>query len=203
MWVVAAWYYPQLPDVVPTHWNAQGQADDYMNKPWGVVMLPLISTGVMLLLLVLPKLSPKGFRLDSAGRAYGIVVSIIMVFMLGVMVLSFEQTLGELPSFNQWISGGLGVLLLVLGNYLGKFPKNFWIGIRTPWTLASDEVWFKTHRLAGRTFMAGGVLVIICAIAALKLEYLVGITAVAALTPVIYSLVAYKQLHGFKPGNNE
>ncbi len=203
MWLVAAWYYPQLPDSVPIHWNTHGQADNYMDKPWGVLLLPLISTGVLALLLVLPVLSPKGFRLDGARRAYGIVVCIIMVFMLGVMVLTFEQTLAELANFNQWISAGLGLLLLVLGNYLGKFPKNFWIGIRTPWTLASDEVWFKTHRLAGRTFMAGGFLLIAAAFAGLRVEYLVGITLVAALTPVLYSLVIYKKLHGFNPGNND
>ncbi len=203
MWLIAAWYYPQLPDTVPIHWNSHGQADDFMEKPWGVFIMPLISTGVLLLLSVLPALSPKGFRLDSARRAYGIVVNIIMLFMLGVMVLSFEQTLGEIAAFDKWISAGLGLLLLVLGNYLGKFPKNFWVGIRTPWTLASDEVWFKTHRLAGRTFMGGGLLVIAAAVAGLKLEYLVGITLVAALTPVVYSLVIYKQMHGFNSGDPE
>ena len=166
--------------------------------------LPLISTGVvLLLLLVLPKLSPRGFRLDSAGRAYGIVVTMVMAFMLGILVLSYEQTLGRLVAFEQWVAGGIGLLLLVLGNYLGKFPKNFWVGIRTPWTLSSDEVWFKTHRFAGRTFMAGGLLIIITAIAGLNLNYIVGTILVAALSPVLYSLIIYKRLHGFNSPRNE
>ena len=203
MWLVAAWYYPQLPETVPIHWNSEGQADNYMDKPWGVLLLPLISTGVLLLLIVLPKLSPKGFRLDSAGRAYGIVVTMVMVFMLGILVLSYEQTLGRGVAFELWVTGSMGLLFLVLGNYLGKFPKNFWVGIRTPWTLSSDEVWFKTHRFAGRTFMAGGLLIIITAIAGLNLNYIVGITLVAALSPVLYSLILYKRLHGFNSPRNE
>ncbi len=203
MWAVAAWYYPQLPETVPVHWNTQGQADNYMDKPWGALILPLISSGVLLLLFILPSLSPKGFRLDSARRAYGIVVSVIMAFMLGVMVLSFEHALGKIESFDVWIFAGLGLLFLILGNYLGKFPKNFWVGIRTPWTLASDEVWFKTHRFGGRTFMAGGLLVMAGAFAGIGLEYLMGIVLAAALSPVVYSLVIYKRMHGFKPGNDE
>ena len=203
MWIVSAWYYPQLPETVPIHWNSQGIADDFMDKPWGAVLMPLISSGVLLLLFVLPVLSPKGFRLDSAKRAYGLVVSIIMAFMLAVLVLSYEHTLGKVESFSEWISAGLGVLLVVLGNYLSKFPKNFWVGIRTPWTLASDEVWFKTHRLGGRTFMAGGLLVFLGSFAGISMEYLVGIVLVAAFTPVIYSLLIYKRMHGFSPGDNE
>ena len=203
MWIVSAWYYPQLPETVPIHWNSQGIANDFMDKPWGALLMPLISSGVLLLLFILPVLSPKGFRLDSAKRAYGIVVSIIMAFMLAVLVLSYEHTLGKVESFSEWISAGLGVLLVVLGNYLSKFPKNFWVGIRTPWTLASDEVWFKTHRLGGRTFMAGGLLVFLGSFAGISLEYLVGIVLVAAFTPVIYSLLIYKRMHGFSPGDNE
>lgn len=203
MWLVAAWYYPQLPDTVPIHWDTQGQADNYMNKPWGALIVPLISSGVLLLSLVLPALSPKGFRLDTASRAYAIVVTIIMLFMIGVMVLSFQQTLGKLESFDQWIAAGLGLLFLVLGNYLGKFPKNFWVGIRTPWTLASDVVWFKTHRFGGRTFMAGGVLVVAAALGGMAMEFLLGIILVAALAPVVYSLFLYRRMHGFKPENNE
>ena len=203
MWIVSAWYYPQLPETVPIHWNSQGIANDFMDKPWGALLMPLISSGVLLLLFILPVLSPKGFRLDSAKRAYGIVVSIIMAFMLAVLVLSYEHTLGKVDSFSEWISAGLGVLLVVLGNYLSKFPKNFWVGIRTPWTLASDEVWFKTHRLGGRTFMAGGLLVFLGSFAGIRLEYLVGIVLVAAFTPVVYSLVIYKRMHGFSPGEDE
>ena len=202
-WAVAAWYYPQLPETVPIHWNSAGVADGYMDKPWGAIIIPLIASAVVLLLFVLPVLSPKGFRLDSAKRAYGIIVSIIMAFLLGILILSYEHTLGKIESFSQWISSGLGVLLILLGNYLSKFPKNFWVGIRTPWTLASDEVWFKTHRLGGRTFMLGGLMVVIGAFAGLKLEYLVGITLLAALTPVVYSLVIYKQMHGFSSGSEE
>ena len=78
MWVIAACFYPVLPDSVPVHFNMQGEADDFMDKPWGALMIPLIATGTLILLMVLPALSPRGFRLEAAGRAYGIVVTVLL-----------------------------------------------------------------------------------------------------------------------------
>lgn len=197
-WIVAFVYEPKLPEQIPTHWNIHGEVDDYTSKPWGVYMLPLISTVTSLLLLLLPKIAPKGFKLDSAKKVYEIIVLIMAIFMLGVMVLVFEQALKNSLDMNKWIMGGIGILFVIIGNYLTKVPKNFFMGIRTPWTLSSDEVWYKTHRVGSWTFVVFGALVLLGALLNWPTGLIIGFLSAAALIPVIYSLIVYKKIEGFK-----
>lgn len=196
-WVVAFIYEPKLPEQIPTHWNASGEVDGYTSKPWGVYMLPLISTAMSLLLMVLPKISPKGFKLDAARKVYDIIVLVMAVFMLAVMVLSFEAGIKGEIDMSQWILAAMGLLFVVIGNYLAKVPKNFFMGIRTPWTLASDEVWYKTHRLASWTFVIAGLLVILCAFLQVSMNWATGFLMAAGFVPFIYSLIIYKKIEGF------
>jgi len=203
MFAVAAWHYPLLPDPVPTHWNAAGQADGWTAKPWGVWIFPVITLGTVLLLLVLPAVSPRGFRLDAARRAYDIVVFAVAAFMAVIEVFSFRSSLHGAESLTRAVPTLVGFLFIVLGNYLGKFPKNFFIGIRTPWTLASDVVWNRTHRLGGYVFMLAGVAVLLSGLFGAPPWVLVASVLVAALVPTLYSLVLYKRLHGFSNGDRE
>ncbi len=197
-WIVAFVYDPKLPDQIPTHWNIHGEVDDYTSKPWGVYMLPLISTCTSLLLLILPKIAPKGFKLEGAKKVYEIIVLIMAVFMLGVMVLVFEQALNNKFDMNKWIMGGIGILFIIIGNYLTKVPKNFFMGIRTPWTLASDEVWYKTHRVGSWTFVGFGALALLGALLEWPIVFLTGCLIAAGFIPLIYSLIIYKKIEGFK-----
>lgn len=199
-----AWYfYPQLPDPVPTHWNAAGEIDGWTPKPMGVWLWPLIDAGLWVLMLVLPVISPRGFRLDEARRAYDIVWLVLLSFMLAIQGLAYLGAMGRGPGMTVSVNLLLGVLFIVLGNYLGKFPKNFFVGIRTPWTLASEQVWYRTHRLAGWTFSAAGVVLVALAfLAPEKWEFVAGTVAIAALVPVAYSLLLYRRLHGFGDGTD-
>ena len=196
-WVVAFIYEAKLPEQIPTHWNIHGEVDGYTAKPWGVYMLPLISTAMSLLLLVLPKISPKGFKLDTARKVYDIIVLVMAVFMLGIMVLTFEAGLNSEIDMNQWILAAIGVLFVVVGNYLAKVPKNFFMGIRTPWTLASDEVWYKTHRVASWAFVIAGLSVILCAFLQASVTWAIGLLIAATVIPLVYSLIIYKKIEGF------
>ena len=94
---------------------------------------------------------------------------------------------------------GVGLLLAVLGNYLGKTTRNFFLGIRTPWTLASDEVWRRTHRLGGWTMVAAGVALVVMGLFGASEMALLVIVGAAALIPVVYSFFAYRALEGFNP----
>lgn len=194
---VAAWYYPALPDPVPTHWNAAGEVDGWTDKPWGVWVLPLVTLGLAAVMLVLPVISPKGFRLDAARRAYDIVLFTLVAFMLAIEVFAFRAALHGGGGLAQVVPVMVGFLLIALGNYLGKFPKNFFVGIRTPWTLASDQVWNRTHRLAGYLFMAAGAGVVLTGFLQTPGWLLIAIVLPAALIPALYSLLLYRKLHGF------
>lgn len=198
MAAVAAWLYPALPDPMPSHWNMAGEVDDWMPKPWGVWLFPAISAGLWLMFAVLPIISPKGFRLDAARRAYDIVWFVMLLFMAAVQGVVYLQALGhDGPRMEQVIPLMTGGLFILIGNYLNKFPRNFFVGIRTPWTLASEEVWNRTHRLGSWSFMVAGALIAASAFLPHAMTILIVGVMVAALLPVVYSLVLYRRLHGF------
>ncbi len=196
-WIVAFIYEPKLPEQVPTHWNADGEVDGYTSKPWGVYLLPIISTVMTFFISLMPKISPKGFKLDAAKKVYNIIILLMALFMLFVMILSFEAGLNKSVDLSRWMIGAMGVLFVIIGNYLSKVPKNFFLGIRTPWTLASDEVWYKTHRVGSWTFVLGGVLAVLSTLTQVSMSWLIWILVIAALVPVVYSLIIYKKVEGF------
>jgi uncharacterized membrane protein len=186
--------YPQLPSSVPTHWNIHGQPNGYSPK-WALYILgPGIMAGIVLLTWLLPWLSPKHFEVESFRSTY----LQIMLMMAGMMAYIDAMILwsGVGHSVNVGHAGLLGVCLLfaVLGNVMGKIRRNFYIGVRTPWTVANERVWNATHRLAAKTFVVGGLAgVALIAIGLNGWPPFVALMA-GALIPVLYSLYFYKQL---------
>lgn len=195
--ILAFLFQDRLPDPVPSHWNMAGEVDGWTPKPWGVWLLPTINAGLFVVCMLLPVISPKGFRLDSARRTYDIVVFVLIAFMVVVQWLVYQGALGSGPRLERAVPLMIGILFVLLGNYLSKFPKNFFVGIRTPWTLASDEVWNRTHRLGGRTFMLGGALIALTAFWP-STGLMVTAIVLSAVIPIGYSLWLYRKLHGFE-----
>lgn len=196
--VVSAVFYGTMPDPVPTHWDVHGVADGFTPKPWGAFLQPLIAAFVLALLVALPRLSPKGFSMEPFARSYSVVVNAVvgLLFALNLAVsLSFA---GVAVDVGLVVPIGVGLLFVVIGNYMGKFTRNFFAGIRTPWTLASEEVWLRTHRLGGKMFVLLGLVLMSSALlpAGARLPALVGATALAVLVPVVYSYVLYRRLEG-------
>ena len=191
--------YPGLPDPMPSHWNAAGQIDGWMPKFWGAMLIPGIMAVLWLTFLVLPRISPRGFEMDPFVRAWGFLRVAILAYMLlvGVLVLQAAKTQGEIS--QRVLLGGMGVLFVVMGNFLGKVTRNFFVGIRTPWTLANEEVWYRTHRLGGKCFVAAGLFVLACALAGLGFWVMIGAILVAAIIPVGYSYVIYRRLESAAP----
>ncbi len=139
--IVAAVLYPSLPEQIPTHWNAQGEVDGYMKKPGGVIVMPAMALFTYIVMKLIPVISPKGFRMDKFSDVIGVLQVTLVSFMSIVAVLVLLEARGLNVRINEMIIAGTGLLFVIIGNYLGKVRKNFFIGIRTPWTLASDEVW--------------------------------------------------------------
>lgn len=199
--VLVAVFYGELPDPVPSHWNAAGEVDGYTPKPWGAWLFPLLTLSIFLLFKVIPWISPHGFRMESFQGVVGILklTTVLFMFVVGVTVVLAARGAPFDP--GDIVLPGVGVLLLVVGNYMGKLRKNFFIGIRTPWTLASDEVWAKTHRLGGWTFVFAGLVMILSGLAGWPPMgvTIVAVIVLAALVPVVYSFVVYRKLEGFGP----
>lgn len=194
---VAVYLYPMLPDQIPTHWNFDGEVDDYMSKPWGVAILPIAALLVFAIMRLIPIISPKGFRTDQFTDVVNVFTVTIVGFMSGIAILVLLEANGQDVRINEMTFAGVGLMFIVLGNYMGKVRKNFFIGIRTPWTLASDEVWSRTHRLGGKVFVLTGIFMIVNSFVHFPGQTLVVAIVAAALIPVIYSYVINRRIEGF------
>ena len=188
------WLYPHMPARVPTHWNAQGQINGYMS-PFGAVGTPMIVIAILAAItLLLPAISPRGYEIKPFVSVFVLVMLAVQMFVLISALAVLLNAAGHAVKTPLICMVGAGVLLMVMGNYMGKLRKNFFIGIRTPWTLASDAVWERTHRMGGWLFMLAGVAVIAIALMGAPMLLLAGVVLCAALIPAIYSYAFYRRM---------
>lgn len=189
--------YPGLPEQIPTHWNIQGEIDSYGSKTWATFLMPGILVGLLLMFAALPWLSPKPFAIDSFRSTYWFIALAVTATMAYIHGLTLYAALAGPIDITRPLLGGLMVMFALMGNVMGKVRRNFYMGIRTPWTLASERVWNDTHRLAGRLFVAAGIVGLIAVLLPLPVPALVACTLVlifgASLSPVLYSLLLYKR----------
>jgi uncharacterized membrane protein len=165
-----------------------------MAKPWGAFLGALIMAGVCTLLMILPRISPRGYSLDRFGSTYESITIAFIGALCLINALALLAASGVPVSLVRMVPAVVGLLFIVLGNVLGKVTKNFFVGIRTPWTLANEEVWLRTHRMAGRLFVLGGFAIIATSLAGGGLAYYVAALICLVLMPVLYSYLIYRQL---------
>ncbi len=160
--IVGAALWNQLPDQMASHWNVNDQVDGTTPKFWGVLMMPLITLGLMVLFLVVPNIDPLKANIAQFRETFNIFIVLIIAFMLYIHGLTLVWSLGFTNfKMSTAMLPFMGVLFIAIGFLLRKAKRNFFIGIRTPWTLSSDYVWDKTHQLGATLFMASGALAII------------------------------------------
>jgi len=187
-----AWRW--LPETVATHWNAHGQVDGYSPRSSLFVIAPGIMLGFVALFAVLPWLSPRRFDVRTFEPTYLYVLVLLVTLMAYVHALILWNAVkGGIDTVSVML-GGVSLFLMAMGNVLGKVRRNFYIGIRTPWTLASERVWYATHRLGAKTFVGGGIVGLVIAFAGLPVWTWITVILVSAALPLVYSLVLYKRL---------
>lgn len=189
--------YPYLPERVPTHWNIRGEVDGYGDKQWAAFLMPGVMLGLLALFRLLPWLSPKHFTLDTFRGTYEFIVVLVMGLLGYIHALTLWAGLAGPVDINRTLIGGMCLFFALLGNVLGKVQRNFFVGVRTPWTLANERVWADTHRLAARLFVAAGVVgFVLCLALGGPTAFVITFCLImaAALVPVVYSLVLYKRL---------
>jgi uncharacterized membrane protein len=152
----------RLPDLMASHWNINDQVDGYMPKFWGVFMVPLITLGMFLLFLVIPAIDPLKANIAQFREAFNLFIVLIIGFMLYVYGLSLAWNLGYTGfRISSAMLPALGLLFIFIGFMMRQARRNFFIGIRTPWTLSSDTVWNVTHRVGAMLFIISGALAFI------------------------------------------
>ena len=142
----------------------------------------------------LPKVSPHKFRVEGFSGTWwfsGLVTVGLLAYIQCILLAVLRD--GSLD-IGRALFGGIGIAIVLLGNVLGKVKRNFWLGVRTPWTLASDRVWYATHRLAGKSMVAGGLVVVAATLLGLPGYVATAALLAGALVPVVFSLVYYKRL---------
>lgn len=193
--------YDFLPAQMPVHWDLSGKADDYTDKNVFLAVVFAITAGINVLGIALPRIDPRRANYRRFEKAY-----VIMFGMLDVMMLAFFLiTLGAAsrsealsPAFL--IPMALGIVFIVLGNYMPLFRQNFFAGIKTPWALADEEIWNRTHRIGGRCWFACGFgfLLIPFLPDALKGALMMILILIMTAVPFIGSYLIYHQKYGGK-----
>jgi uncharacterized membrane protein len=152
---------PYLPETVASHWNASGQADGFSSRLTGMLFLPAVMVAITLLMLAIPLIDPLKANIQLFRKDYNLLIVFMNLYMLYIHVLTLLWGLGVRYDMNRAMPPAFGLLIYFMGVLVGKARRNYMIGIRTPWTLASETVWDKTHKLGGRLFRIAGLLAIL------------------------------------------
>lgn len=193
---------PAMPDQLPSHWGITGAVDQWSSKESQIVLaaLPL---AMLALFLVIPRIDPKGRNFDRFAGIYRTFTAAIVVFMVGMTWMGPLTAWGLLSSekglVSTFVLGFLGLLLIGLGNYLPRIKPNYTFGIRTPWTIANEEVWRRTHRMSGPLFVVAGIATLVAAFVALTapaVSFAIMLVAVLGATAIagVYSYLVWKKL---------
>lgn len=189
------WARPDLPPQVASHWGINGQPDGWTSRGTLIYLMPLIGVGVGLLLSVLPRIDPRRASYELHSGTWWLLVNAILVFLAGIHVTSVGYNLGWPISIGRVVAVGVGLLFILVGNVMTRMRPNWFMGIRTPWTLSSDVVWRKTHRVGGYLFVATGAITILSALArpAWSFYAMVGAAGVSGIGLLVYSYLVWRK----------
>ena len=188
MFILAAVTWSTAPDRIPIHWTLSGEPDGFADKFGGLIGLPLVTVGVYLALLFLPRIDPRRANYDAFRTPYAMIRTTIIGLLLAMDAFIHLWIRGQKIGTSLFMPVMAGTVMMLLGNYLPKLKSNWFVGIRTPWTLSSEQSWRKTHRLAGWLFVASGAAVIVASILNPEKSRVV---LFGTLMPTVVSTVAY------------
>jgi uncharacterized membrane protein len=201
IYLLAVWNV--LPDKVPMHYDIHGNINEYGSKSELLLTMLLINIPVYLLLLFIPRLDPKG-KIEKMGNKFYQLKFILVIFLSGLStyIIYLAKKGTNSPPNDVFVL--IGILLAALGNYFQAVQPNYFIGIRTPWTLENETVWRDTHRLAGKLWMICGIIIALTGFF-IPSEYFtyffLALTAAMVLVPVIYSFKRFQALKN-RPDQN-
>lgn len=182
--------WDRLPDRIPTHWGMGGEVDGWSGKGFAVFAMPALMLGIQLLCFFVTASDPK--RGNIRRKYLSMVLWIIPVLSVMTSCISYAVALGAQIRVEQVIPGFIGLMFVIIGNYMPKFQQSYTMGIRLPWTLSSEENWNRTHRFGGKIWALGGIGVLFCTLMGWGIASIV-ILAVVVIVPTVYSYVLYRK----------
>ena len=193
--IFTAVVYNRLPEQIPTHFNVEGEADDWASRPVAAFGPLALALGVLVVFHMLPKISPRRRNFEQFEETYWLFANVIVAFICALHVLVLGRALGWPVDIVSSVLIGIGSLFMIMGNFMPRLRSNWWMGIRTPWTMESETVWRETHRLAGKTFMLGGAITVVAALLpeSVRPWIAIGALGIAGFIPVVYSYVVWRR----------
>ncbi|WP_309089899.1 SdpI family protein [Domibacillus sp.] len=186
---------PYLPDQIATHWGPSGEADGYSSKWFGALFGPAMILLIGGLFKLLPKIDPRRQNYDKFQSSYSIITNASLTLIFVIHLLLLTNGLGYEVHMDTAVSLLIGALFMIIGNYMPRMRPSYFVGIRTPWTLADDRIWTKTHRTGGWLFAAGGLVLMASALlpAAVKIPTLIGVVILIISIPYLQSYLLFKK----------
>jgi len=195
MFAASIYFYPQLPDKIPTHWNFKGEIDGYSGKLSGAFLMPVMNIIMYGLFIFMPAIDPKKENYKLFESTYIYFRYLFHIFFLGIHGLIIAAALGYNVDTGRLVTLAVSLLLMLMGNVMGRLKHNYFVGIKTPWTLADEEVWRKTHRLGAILWTAGGLIGVIMSLLRQSMGWVfIAVIAVMTFIPIVYSYVIYSKL---------
>lgn len=191
-WLIAL---PHLPATMPIHWGANGEADGFATKIKAMILTVGIMVLIYFIIAFVPRIDPRKENYKYFSKTYNIVLNAVLLLFFFVNMSTVLQGLGYNVPMSYIAPIMAGLVFIIIGNYLQRVRSNYFMGIRTPWTLSNETVWKKTHRLSGKLFFIGGLLILISAFLpdGYKSVIMWGSIVLCVAVPYLYSYLAYKK----------
>jgi uncharacterized membrane protein len=189
--------WDNLPEEIPIHWNLQGEVDNYGSRTFGTLFLPVLNIAMYLLFLVIPRIDPRRKNFDYFGNTYRNIRIVLAVFMMAMFFLTMQWALGNKIFDGKTISIFVFALLAVFGNFMRTIRSNYFVGIRTPWTLDNAEVWRRTHEVGGRLWFYASLAAILFSFILPKdamIIFQAVYLGVIIVYPILYSYLLFRKI---------
>ncbi len=193
--IASFYFYAHFPEQVPIHWDLEGKVNGYGSAAFAAFFLPFVNLCVYLLFLLLPVIDPKKDRYKEFATPYHVFKNVIVAFLTLMYFLTSFNGLGYPMPIEIIVPASVGILFAVMGSFMGKLKSNWMMGVRTPWTLSSENVWNKTNELSGKLFVVCGVLLFLSAFTSnfIKMGTLIVSIVLLIVIPVFYSWTLYNR----------
>ena len=188
------WRLGPMPDIVPVHWGISGKLDRYGSKWEAAWIMPVMLLFMAGMTVVLPKISPRKFDISRFSSTYNYVMVLVSLMMGVLHVIIIQASAGAKFDITQVMMAVMFIFFALMGNVMGKVKQNFFMGIKTPWTLADEQVWDDTHRYAAYLWFVGGIVGALLSVLGVPLVALIAILLVISFLPVIRSYQLYRKL---------
>ena len=192
--ILSIYFYPRVPEQMATHWDEKGEVNGYMSKFWGLFFMPIIMAGLALLFMAVPKIDPMKENIERFRKHYEGFIVLMLLFLLAVHVQILLWNIGIEISPNSVLPVGIGLLFYYIGILTENAEQNWFVGVRTPWTLSSRKVWKRTNRLAGKLFKIAGIAAFFgLFFPELAVYFIIVPALLVAFVTVVYSYLEYRK----------